>query len=64
MLSMPLTGSPGRDAAYANPPAESTRPIVSDAALEVDAGIRAMQAAARRDPVLNGQAARKAVKRP
>jgi hypothetical protein len=56
----PITGSPGHDAPYLNPPAESTRPIVSEAALEVDQGIAAMQDAARANPTLNGEAARKA----
>jgi hypothetical protein len=55
MQQHPLTGSPGSDAVYAKVAAERKTPSISDAALEVNAGIERMQAAARRDPRLNGQ---------
>jgi hypothetical protein len=56
--SFPLTGNPATAAVFANVSPENTAPIVSDLQLEVDAAIKAGQAAARQDPRLNGQDAR------
>jgi hypothetical protein len=55
MQQFPETGSAAVAAVFANVSPENTAPVVSEAQLEVDRQIAAGQAAARRDPLLNGQ---------
>jgi hypothetical protein len=53
---------PGNDAVasvFANVAPENRSPIVSDAALEVEAQIRRLQGEARVDPILNGANAKR-----
>jgi ABC-type uncharacterized transport system YnjBCD substrate-binding protein len=58
-----VPGNTATAAVFAHVSPEATAPIVSDAALEVEAQIRRLQAAARQDPVLNGQDATRRLRR-
>lgn len=60
MQSYPLVpGNEGHNSVFARVSPERTVPIVSDLQLGVMADIRVMQAAARENPILNGEDARR-----